>query len=127
MERLRTLVTRPAVSLQSFPYQAMSTLSQRKVRVLFLFSAGDQGLEAIDQAFGGLERGITMFEGVALRIVRGLDHVLTGRPMREMAAESIIRFLRSSAEASATAEAAPAATRPTYPQPAEIAAGRPAG
>ncbi len=125
VQRLRTVVARPTVSLQSFPYRAMTTLSERKVRMLFLFSAGDQGLEAINQAFGGMERGITMFEGVALRIVPGLDHVLTGRPMREMAAESIIRFLSSEEGVPAGENAAPA-TRLTHPQPAAIAAGRPA-
>ena len=127
-DRVQAVAKRPAASLlQSFPYRAMDTLSQRRVRTLFLFAAGDQGLEAINQAFGRLERGITMFEGVAVRIVPGLDHVLTARRMRETVADLIIRFL-SSEEGPATAPGNPApATRPAHQPPAEIAAERPAG
>ncbi len=120
-ERVQTMVARPSVSmLQSFPHRAMTTLSQRKVRTLFLFAAGDQGLEAINQAFGRTDRGITMFDGVTLRIVPGLDHVLTGRSMRETAADSIIRFLEGEGLPSGVGSAMPL-TGSAQQHPPEIA------
>ena len=122
-ERVQNIVARPSVSiLQSFPYRAMSILSQRKVRTLFLFAAGDQGLKAISQAFGRMDRGITMFDGVALRVLPGLDHVLTGRHMRETAAESIIRFLSSEDGPPFEADGAAAAKGSSRQHPPGIAA-----
>ncbi len=121
-ERVQNIVARPSVSiLQSFPYRAMSALSQCKVRTLFLFADGDQGLRAIRLAFGRMERGITMFEGVALRVVPGLDHVLTGRHMRETATESIIRFLQDDDGAPSQAEAT-SAKDPAHQHSSGIAA-----
>ena len=122
-ERVQNVVAQPSVALlQSFPYRAMAALSQRNVRTLFLFSAGDQGLEAINQAFGRMERGITTFEGVTLRIVPGLDHVLTSRSMRDITTEWIIRFLNGGDGAPPDVSSALPATGSAHRRPPEVAA-----
>ncbi len=122
-ERVQNVVAQPGVSLlQSFPYRAMAALSQRNVRTLFLFSAGDQGLEAINQAFGRMERGIAMFDGVTLRIVPGLDHVLTSRSMRDTTTEWIIRFLNGGDDAQPGVSDALPATGPAHRRPPDVAA-----
>ena len=123
-ERVQNVVARPGVAPQSFPYRAMTALAQRRVRTLFLFSDGDLGLQAINQAFGRLERGIASFDGVSLRILPGLDHTLTTRSMRDTTADSIIGFLSGGGDdVAASGESSPQpVTSPARQHPPEIAA-----
>jgi pimeloyl-ACP methyl ester carboxylesterase len=73
---------------KSFTQASIERLSQR-VRMLFLFSEGDEGIAVLDREFG---QG-AMPQGVSVQIVPRLDHALTGRDMQRIAAEHFVAFL----------------------------------
>ena len=75
------------------PQRAMAALSRRGVSSLLLYSVGDPGLDALAQAFGLGGEALRAQPGVDLRIVPGIDHVLSGRQMREKAANEMLGFL----------------------------------
>ena len=88
---------------QDGPERAVGSLSGRKVRMLFLYSVGDPGLDALVMAFGQGGLALRAFPGVDLRIIAGIDHVLSGRSMRDKAANEIVSFLGADRPIRATA------------------------
>ena len=103
-------VVRPAQGgrdeAQATPQRAMAALSQRGLGNLFLYSAGDPGLDALCQEFGAGGQRLCALPGVDLRIVPGIDHVLSGRQMREKAAHEIVSFLAPNGSSLCEAERA---------------------
>ena len=80
-------------SAKSFPERAMTALAARGARSLFLYSVGDPGLDAVEQAFGPGRAGLCTQPNVELQIITGVDHVLSGRHMRERVANLMVTFL----------------------------------
>jgi alpha/beta superfamily hydrolase len=72
---------------------AMATLAGRGARTLFLFSPGDAGIRAVEQAFGAAGAGLRRYRGTEMHIVPQLDHVLSRAAMRRIAADRMIAFL----------------------------------
>ncbi len=91
-------------ALQDTPRGAVAALSRRRVSSLFLYSAGDPGLDALSQAFGAGGTALCAHAGVDLRIVAGIDHVLSGRQMRERAVGEILSFLAADGPGSRSTE-----------------------
>ena len=54
----------------------------------------DPGLDALAVDFGPGGRELSALPGVDLRLVSGIDHVLSGRHMREIALREISGFLK---------------------------------
>ena len=75
--------------VQSFAERAMATLAKRRVRILFLFSAGEAEIEAFAQEFGRAGAGLRGFSDVQVRIIPGMDHDL-GKVAGRYAAETFM-------------------------------------
>ena len=71
----------------------MAGLARRKVAALFLYSASDPGLDPLGAEFGRDGERLADYGGVTLRIVQGLDHVLSAHAMREVAIDHMLGFL----------------------------------
>ncbi|HVY14539.1 MAG TPA: alpha/beta hydrolase [Rhodopila sp.] len=81
------------VERQSVGRRIMTALSRRQVKTFFLFSSGDHGVDAIEQEFGRGGTGLMAFAGTTVRIVPGLDHMLTAGAMRRTAIDLMIRYV----------------------------------
>ena len=81
------------VDLKSFPRRAMATLAGRETRTLFVFAPDDGGIDAVEQEFGRGGSGLGAFNAT-MHVVPGLDHMLSGRAMRQTAADLMIGYLR---------------------------------
>jgi hypothetical protein len=93
-ERWRQLAEhRGWTGTRSFARQTMASLAVRGVRTFLLFSPDDNGIDMMQQEFGKGGVGIRRFAGATLRIEPGLDHILTGRDMRRIAATLMTDFL----------------------------------
>ena len=68
-------------------------LAARGVQSLYLYGPADPGLDALAVDFGPGGRELSALPGVDLRLVSGIDHVLSGRHMREIALREISGFL----------------------------------
>ena len=90
--------------------RAMATLARRRVRSLFLFAAGDPGIDAVEQACGAHGAELPRFGGT-MQVVPGLDHLLSGRQMRRTAAAAMIEFLGEPAHADTSLSPAEPAAR----------------
>jgi alpha-beta hydrolase superfamily lysophospholipase len=90
---LRLAERRGWIEPQSVGRRAMKALARRGARTLLLFSFGDNGIDAMEQEFGRAGIGLMAFAGAKMRIVSGLDHVLTTNLMRRTAIEILMRFL----------------------------------
>jgi pimeloyl-ACP methyl ester carboxylesterase len=78
----------------SFARSSMATLSHRRVRSLLLFAGGDTGLNMLERHFGPEGNELADSPDTKISIVAAIDHNLTGRAMRQFAADSMIEFLR---------------------------------
>jgi pimeloyl-ACP methyl ester carboxylesterase len=78
----------------SFARSAMAALSRRQVRSLLLFAAGDTGLNMLERHFGPEGSELGKSSDTIIAIVAAIDHNLTGSAMRQIAATSMIDFLR---------------------------------
>ena len=78
---------------QVTPANAVAALAERRVSALFLYSSSDPGLDTLDLAFGPQGERLQSVAGVDLRIVPGIDHVLSGRTMREKATKHLVGFM----------------------------------
>ena len=87
----------------SSPEQVMADLARRGVKSLFLYSSTDPGIDTLRVAFGPDGERLRAFAGTDLRIVPGIDHVLSGRSMREKAINNLVSFLAANAAPGATA------------------------
>ena len=81
----------------------MADLARRGVKSLFLYSSTDPGIDTLRVAFGPDGERLRAFTGTDLRIVPGIDHVLSGRSMREKAINNLVSFLAANAAPGATA------------------------
>ncbi len=75
------------------PERAMAALAGRGVRSLFLYSAGDPGLDVLDTVLGPDEDRLRTWPGADIRVVPGIDHILSGRHMRAQVANLMVTFL----------------------------------
>ena len=74
------------------------------MRTLLLYSAGDAGLNAVDQAFGAGGARLPSFPGVRLQIAPEVDHVLTALSMRDDVAARLASFVTEVAVCARRAE-----------------------
>jgi pimeloyl-ACP methyl ester carboxylesterase len=79
----------------SFTRRAMTTLSERQVKSLMLYSEGDAGLKPLEAHFGPDAAGLAEFPGAVTSTVAGIDHDLTGSAMRQVVARHLIDFLQN--------------------------------
>ena len=75
------------------PTRTLQTLANRDVETLFLYSPGDPGLAALEEAFGPEGARLRDFDTVDLRIASDIDHVLSGHDMRARAIGHMVEFL----------------------------------
>jgi hypothetical protein len=73
--------------------RAMAALAQRGARTLFLFSPEDHGINVMEREFGRAGAGLRGFAGAEMRVVPGLDHLLSTRAMRQTVVETMVRFV----------------------------------
>jgi hypothetical protein len=78
----------------SFARTAVATLSSRRVRSLLLFADGDPGLKMLERHFGQKGHELAVSSDTILLIDASIDHNLTGRAMRQTAADHMIGFLQ---------------------------------
>ncbi len=99
--RLRALAKNKALVLarrlglwreQSFAQQALSALSRRGTRILFLFSPGEEAQGAFAQEFGPTGIGLAAHQGAAMKVVPGMDHDLTAPFARREAEALMVEF-----------------------------------
>jgi pimeloyl-ACP methyl ester carboxylesterase len=88
---------------QSFAHRAMAELSRRGVRTLYLFSDGEQDIEAFAAEFGGDGAGLKPYSGAEMRIVPGMDHSLTITTGRVPAETMMVEFVAAGRPAQAAA------------------------
>ena len=81
--------------------RVMADLARRNVKSLFLYSPTDPGIDALRVAFGPEGERLRVFAGTDLRIVPGIDHVLSGHDMREKAVDNLVSFLAANPATSA--------------------------
>jgi hypothetical protein len=99
----RRSIGRPAADTgRGTPAHVMAALAARRVNALFLYSPTDPGLDTLAMAFGPQGERLQAVEGVDLRIVPGIDHVLSGRTMREKAAKHLVGFMTACSTRDAT-------------------------
>lgn len=79
---------------ESFANQAMATLARRGVRTLFLFSPGEQEIEAFAREFGAAGAGLAAHAGTMKKVIPGMDHDLTRPAGRYDAETAMIDFVR---------------------------------
>ena len=104
VERARNVAQRLGlVSTQSFAHRAMAEFARRGVRTLYLFSDGEQDIEAFAAEFGADGAGLRRYRGAEMRIVPGMDHSLTITAGRVPAEAMMVEFVA----AGRPAEAAP--------------------
>lgn len=73
--------------------RAMATLARRGARTLFLNAEDDLAIEVLERNFGRRAVGLSRFEGASMKIIPELDHMLSGRQMRQTVAGHMIDFL----------------------------------
>ena len=93
LTRIKRLAVRTPAPVADTPERVVAGLTRRGVKTLFLYSSGDPGLDAVSTAFGPPADAMKGCHGLELRIVPGIDHVLSARPMRETATDHIVGFL----------------------------------
>ncbi len=81
------------VAVRTGPEGAMAALADRRVESLFLYASNDPGIGALEMAFGREGEALRDVAGVDVRIVSGIDHVLSGRAMRERAIGLMVGFM----------------------------------
>jgi len=99
--RLRTRLSQRTMGLarrsgllreQSFAQKALSTLSARRARVMFLFSPGEEAEGAFAHEFGPTAAGLAQHSGAEMKVVPGMDHDLTAPVARRAAEEMMVEF-----------------------------------
>jgi pimeloyl-ACP methyl ester carboxylesterase len=78
----------------TFPKEAMNSLSKRGVKSLFLLSAKDSTFSALEDHFGQGGRGLSKFRHMSVQTILSSDHSLSRRTMREEASSLIIKHFR---------------------------------
>ena len=91
----------PLAPARPYPARALDALAQRQVRTLLLYSAGDPGLDVFEAAFGRLSEQPAECRGASVHVVQGIDHVLSGRHMRETVINLIVAFVAENERRSA--------------------------
>lgn len=79
---------------QSFAVQAMAKLARQGTRALFLFSAGDEEIDAFAREFGPAGEGLAPFKGSAMQVLPRMDHDLTKAIGRRDAEQAVTEFLK---------------------------------
>ena len=80
---------------QSFPVQAMSKLTRQGTRALFLFSPGDEEIDAFAREFGPEGEKLAPYKGSQVRVLPRMDHDLTKAIGRRDAEQAVTEFLVS--------------------------------
>jgi len=74
------------------PRRAIRALLQRGVRIQFLFSIGDPGIDTLKASFGRGGRRLRAFGDAEVTIYDGLDHTLSLKRMRDDTVEVVAKF-----------------------------------
>jgi len=88
------------ISSQRAGHRALIALTRRGARTLFLFAKEGErnnGLDAMEDEFGRGSDSLRSYPGAVLRIVQDMDHLLSTRAMRLMAAQIMAQFLSDGA------------------------------
>ena len=94
IDRARSLAQRLGLAApQSFAHRAMADLSRRGVRTLYLFSDGEQDIEAFAAEFGPDGAGLNSYPGAEMHIIPGMDHSLTITAGRIPAETMMVEFV----------------------------------
>lgn len=81
---------------QTFPVQAMTRLTRQGTRALFMFSPGDEEIDAFAREFGPAGEKLAPFRGSRLLVLPRMDHDLTKAIGRRDAEQAVTEFLRAS-------------------------------
>jgi len=81
------------LSDRSFAHRAMAALARRGARTLYLFSTGQEDIEAFAAEFGTDGAGLGAYPGAEMRIVPGMDHSLTITAGRAPAESMMVEFV----------------------------------
>lgn len=81
---------------QSFAVQAMSKLTRQGTRALFLFSAGDEEIDAFAREFGPQGEKLAPYKGSRMLVLPRMDHDLTKAIGRRDAEQAVTEFLKAS-------------------------------
>lgn len=81
---------------QSFPVQAMTRLSRQGTRALFLFSPGDEEIDAFAREFGPDGEKLAPYKGSRVLVLPRMDHDLTKAIGRRDAEQAVTAFLKAS-------------------------------
>jgi pimeloyl-ACP methyl ester carboxylesterase len=74
-------------------YAAVATLSQRRVKTLFLYAPGDVGLDVFEQNFGRAGSEVPGYKDSVVKVVPDLNHNLSTREMRDLACKLLIDWM----------------------------------
>jgi alpha-beta hydrolase superfamily lysophospholipase len=90
------------VSSESVGHRAMTALSQRGVRTLYLFSSETQDLEAVAAEFGPGGEGLMRYRGTEMRIVPVIDRSLPSSAARVPTQTIAVEFVLAGRSPSAS-------------------------
>lgn len=80
---------------KSFPEQALTKLSRQGTRALFLFSPGDEEIDAFAREFGPAGEKLAPYMGSRLLVLPRMDHDLTKAIGRRDAEQAVTDFLKA--------------------------------
>lgn len=80
---------------QTFPVQAMTRLARQGTRALFLFSPGDEEIDAFAREFGPEGEKLAPYKGSRLLVLPRMDHDLTRAIGRRDAEQAVTEFLKA--------------------------------
>ncbi len=80
---------------KSFPEQAMTRLSRQGTRALFMFSPGDEEIDAFAREFGPAGEKLAPYKGSRLLVLPRMDHDLTKAIGRRDAEQAVTEFLKA--------------------------------
>jgi pimeloyl-ACP methyl ester carboxylesterase len=77
----------------SFANRCLVLMAQRGVRTLFVFAAGDPGVENVERELGSTASSMAEIDGVSVLFDEGINHELSSRAARKRAISFTLHFL----------------------------------
>jgi len=74
-------------------HTALRRLSEQKRQAIFLFAPDDEGILDLERRFGEGAEKLSLLPGMGMRIVDGIDHMLTADTHRKVAGDVMISYL----------------------------------
>lgn len=73
--------------------RAMAALSDRGVRTMFLFSAGQSEIDAFAREFGRAGEGLANYPGAEMHVIDSMDHDMSQAPGRKVGQALMVEFM----------------------------------